>query len=179
MVFNNVPYGDYQIVEVQALDTYVLDSTPIDVQVRENGATIEKTSTNVMKKSTVVLTKTDKRSGVALEGVTFELRSKDDNKLINTVVTNGQGKAIFNKVPYGDYVLVETKAKAGYILDKTPIEVQVREDGATIEKFATNTKKPILRKLPATGVNDSLLTSLVALLFGGCVFGLVGRRRCE
>ncbi|QPK94282.1 hypothetical protein HCQ94_00770 [Actinomyces sp. zg-332] len=175
--FADVPYGDYELVETQTLEEYVLDSTPISVEVREDGQTIQKSATNVMKKSKIVLTKTDKGSGEPLAGVTFELRAKANGRVVGTSVTDAQGKVTFADVPYGDYELVETKAKAGYVLDSTPISVEVREDGQTIQKSMSNVKKPVvLRKLPATGVDEGLFTGLVTLLFAGCVFGLVSRK---
>ncbi|NEW63359.1 LPXTG cell wall anchor domain-containing protein [Granulicatella sp. zg-ZJ] len=138
--FKQIPYGDYTLVETQTLENYVLDSTPIEVQVRENGETIEKAMTNVKKKSNIVLTKTDADTKEVLAGVTFELR-QGDTVIGTPKVTDEKGQVQFEHIPYGDYTLVETATLENYVLDSTPIEVQVRENGVTIEKTMTNVKK--------------------------------------
>lgn len=40
---------------------------------------------------------------------------------------------------YGTYQLIETKAPDGYVLDKTPIDFAITEDGATVQVEKMNT----------------------------------------
>ncbi|MBS4750456.1 LPXTG cell wall anchor domain-containing protein [Carnobacteriaceae bacterium zg-ZUI78] len=156
--FEHIPYGNYTLVETRTLENYVLNSTPIEVQVRENGETIEKTMTNVKKKSDIVLTKTDEDTKEVLAGVTFELRQGD--KVIDTSkTTDEKGKVRFEHIPYGDYTLVETQTLENYVLDSTPISVSVREDGATINKTMSNVKKKgrvIIRKVDADHADKTI-----------------------
>jgi LPXTG-motif cell wall-anchored protein len=58
----------------------------------------------------------------ALAGATFELYrlNGSDHVLVNTRTTDAAGNAVFNNIWLGSYVLIETAAPAGYVLD--PIE---------------------------------------------------------
>lgn len=65
----------------------------------------------------------EKNPEIALEGAIFNLlkkntESKEYEKVITNLVTNKDGNLIINSLNYGDYMLVETKAPHGYILDK-------------------------------------------------------------
>lgn len=60
---------------------------------------------------------------IALAGAVFKLfkkntKSKEYEKVITNLETNKDGNLIINSLNSGDYMLVETKAPYGYILDK-------------------------------------------------------------
>lgn len=138
--FENVIYGDYDLSEVETLTNYNLSTQVVPVRVTQDGATVEVGQfTNAIKKGTVELTKRDVDTNEVLQGVTYELRK--GQTVVATQVTNNAGKVRFESVPYGDYTLVETATLENYVLDATPIEVQVREQGELVEKAATNVKK--------------------------------------
>lgn len=72
--------------------------------------------------------------------------------LIDTITTNENGEAVFERLAYGDYKLVETKAPFGYQRLKDPITFTIAEDAEgpalLVEKTVTNTKG---FNLPNTG----------------------------
>ena len=98
----------------------------------------------------------------------------------------------FSDAAFGDYVLVETKAPEGYVLDATPMPVQIREHGAAVALTVKNAPKPVEpspqpieeRKpepkkaavLPVTGdgMNVAIPAGLAALALGALA---VARRR--
>ncbi|MGT2715015.1 SpaA isopeptide-forming pilin-related protein [Streptococcus respiraculi] len=190
VTFKDVAYGEYALVETQTLPGYVLDTTPISVSVTEDKAVIEKTMTNRKKKSSVVLKKVDATTKQVLAGVSFELRQGD--KVIDTQVTDDKGMIIFKDVAYGDYTVVETKALDGYVLLDKPLDVNVTEDGATVDLGqvenhrlpvtppSSSTDKPkmggvrsvIKRILPKTGESASMLTSVGGVLLLGIIIAL-------
>ncbi len=53
----------------------------------------------------------------------------EDDRLIETLVTDQSGVATSQKLYEGDYLLQESKANPGYILDQTPIGFTVANDG--------------------------------------------------
>ena len=140
VVFENVPYGEYTVVEKTTLENYVIDSAPKAVKIEQQGQVEKVQVINVLKTSNVKVTKVDADDNTKkLAGVEFELRGANGKVLKGT--TNANGEYIFEDVVYGDYKLVETKTLDNYNLTTTEETVQVRDAGQTIEKTVTNALK--------------------------------------
>ena len=140
VVFENVPYGEYTVVEKSTLENYVIDSAPKAVKIEQQGQVEKVQVVNVLKTSNVKVTKVDADDNTKkLAGVEFELRGANGKVLKGT--TNANGEYIFEDVVYGDYKLVETKTLDNYNLTTTEETVQVRDAGQTIEKTVTNALK--------------------------------------
>ena len=140
VVFENVPYGEYTVVEKTTLENYVIDSAPKAVKIEQQGQVEKVQVVNVLKTSNVKVTKVDADDNTKkLAGVEFELRGANGKVLKGT--TNANGEYIFEDVVYGDYKLVETKTLENYNLTTTEETVQVRDAGQTIEKTVTNALK--------------------------------------
>lgn len=130
-VFKDVVYGDYQLVEKTTLENYNLNTTPVEVQVREQGKEVEKTIANQIKKGHVEFKKVDAETGKAVVGVTFTLNQNGEEKY--TTISNDQGVVRFENVIYGDYTLVEKATLENYNLSSETRTVQVREHGTTVQ----------------------------------------------
>ena len=140
VVFENVPYGEYTVVEKTTLENYVIDSAPKAVKIEQQGQVEKVQVVNVLKTSNVKVTKVDADDNTKkLAGVEFELRGANGKVLKGT--TNANGEYIFEDVVYGDYKLVETKTLDNYNLTTTEETVQVRDAGQTIKKTVTNVLK--------------------------------------
>ena len=140
VVFEDVPYGEYTVVEKSTLENYVIDSAPKAVKIEQQGQVEKVQVVNVLKTSNVKVTKVDADDNTKkLAGVEFELRGANGKVLKGT--TNANGEYIFEDVVYGDYKLVETKTLDNYNLTTTEETVQVRDAGQTIEKTVTNALK--------------------------------------
>ena len=114
------------------------------------------------------------------------------DEVVANGVTDADGTLTFSDAAFGDYVLVETKAPEGYVLDATPMPVQIREHGAAVALTVKNAPKPVEpspqpieeRKpepkkaavLPVTGdgMNVAIPAGLAALALGALA---VARRR--
>ncbi|MEE0830232.1 MAG: FAD-dependent oxidoreductase, partial [Longicatena sp.] len=57
-----------------------------------------------------------------------------------TATTNDKGIAIFTDIPYGKYTIKETTAPTGYILSNTPLKVEIKENGKTIDVGSVGNK---------------------------------------
>ncbi|MFQ8901792.1 MAG: prealbumin-like fold domain-containing protein [Lachnospira eligens] len=71
-----------------------------------------------------------------MSGASFVLTAKEDIRtadnngyayragdLVAEFTTGADGSSVINNLPLGSYVLTETKAPAGYVLDAAPVDV--------------------------------------------------------
>lgn len=130
--FPAVP-GNYTFREVLAPEGYELCTTDIAFKVNQDG-TIEG-KTNVADDYTRFSIRKEDQTHKPLKGVEFGLFRKDGS-LQAKALTDDNGIAMFEKVPYGDYLLRETKGLSGYLKNKTEIPITV--DGTFV-----NPKEPI------------------------------------
>lgn len=173
----DIPYGDYTLIETKAPEGYVLDATPMPVQIREHGATIALTVKDRMVKGSIVVSKVDAaNASKLLAGATFQV--KQNGKVIAEGMTGQDGTVMFEGLAYGDYEVVETTAPKGYELNSNPVEVQIREDGKVVELTVKDSAKPSPKAAtPQTGDAALSLTSLVASGALALAAGLLFRRR--
>ena len=117
--FPAVP-GTYTYREVLAPEGYALDDTEMTFTVNEQGEVVGQTALadDVTRFS---IRKVDPQHK-PLEGVEYGL-FREDGTLHTTAVTDSEGLATFEKVPYGSYTIEEIKQLPGYVKDhtKTPI----------------------------------------------------------
>ena len=131
--FPAVP-GNYKFREVLAPQGYELCTTELTFTVAKDGTVEGKT--NVADDCTrFSILKVDVRNNKPLPGVEFGLFRKDGS-LQTSAVSDINGLATFEKVPYGSYIIQETKALPGYLKSSKRIPVTV--DGTFV-----NPEKPI------------------------------------
>ena len=138
--FNNIPYGVYQVKEIAAPTGYKLTDKVFPVTISENEQVIEIQIENEIIRGNVEVKKYDKDSDEKLSGAIFTLyKDTDSDGIYNATVDitydtllEADGVYTLNGIPYGDYLLAETKAPTGYVLDTHYYSVKIREDGKTI-----------------------------------------------
>lgn len=138
LTFTGLTLGTYKLTETAAPVGYVLDSTPITVEVTSAGQTVSKTVTNTRAVGNISILKTDAETNKPLAGVRFKL-TDSTGRLISEAVTGTEGKITFTGMALGAYTLTETEAPEGYALDSTPIPVELTEHGKTVEISVKNT----------------------------------------
>ena len=138
LIFTGLALGTYKLTETAAPDGYVLDSTPITVEVTNAGQTVNKTITNTRAVGNISILKTDAETNKPLAGVQFKL-TDSTGKLISEAVTGTEGKITFTGMALGKYTLEETAAPDGYSLISDPIPVELTEHGKTVEISVKNT----------------------------------------
>ena len=139
--------GSYTITEITAPEGYLLDDTPHtvtltyggqDAALVTEGITIE----NAPQMGRIVITKVDAETGkpIILSPATFEIYAAEDivtpdgtirytkGQLVDTLVTEN-GVATSKLLYLGEYVVIETIAPEGYILDTEPYEAALLYDG--------------------------------------------------
>ena len=140
--FDNVPYGNWIVREIEQPAGFVLDDTSYEVIVSENGQVIEVEIVNEYVHGNIRLTKVDEDyPDNKLTGATFEVykdvngdgKLDDGDKLIGTLNETSTGIYEMKELLYGKYLVRETKAPDGFELDKGVYSVFIEEDEMTYE----------------------------------------------
>lgn len=142
-------YGQYLVREIKAPTGYKLNGEDYTIQL--DSANNKVTIYDEMIKSKVHITKTDTRDGKKLSGAKFNLVSKDDSTRTYELITDDNGEALSELLPYGDYTLTEVEAPEGYVKSIEPRDVKI-ETEEQVEVSIANT--------PITGVLDFTKTDV-------------------
>lgn len=132
--------GDYEISEIKTLDGYVLDTNPIPFSITENGQLIEKTMSNSRIVGRFEFVKYDSETLNPLSDVEFSVKgiSGFATGVEFNFTTNKDGEFISEDLPYGTYEIIEVVAKEGYVLDSTPIIVEIVSNDVCVPVSMTN-----------------------------------------
>lgn len=164
LTVNDLLIDTYTFVETKAPIGYVLDKTPVEFSIEYAGQTASVAKqASVVKKNTVMtggfdLIKTGNYNWyttawnwitgkdtsdqpTVLEGVEFTVTQDFGKKeVVGKALTDEQGYVSFDKLPYGTYVVSETKTPTGYkgIAD---FKVTISEDGQRFHYVVENKVK--------------------------------------
>ena len=124
--------GSYYYKELKTLPGYIIDEDlkPFTVKLGNDAETVievnkENPDVNNLYKTEIKLAKVDKTDHkVTLEGVQFELYNSK-NQLMGSYTTDKDGLITVDALPLGEYYFKEIKAKDGYVLDDSAIDIVV------------------------------------------------------
>ena len=134
-------YGIYTVKETQAPVGYVLDpANATELFLAENLQTYSYTATNKIIEGDIALSKTDTKTGQALEGVVYEV-SNAAGVVVSTLTTDALGQARTALLPYGIYTVKEVKGAASYILNGAGETANIDVEGETETRNYTNTQQ--------------------------------------
>ena len=159
-------YGEWVYKETIAPVGYVKAEKYGKINVTENGAKILEVLWNQPIVSNYELTKQDTISKKALPGCEVVIKNAETGEEVFRGKTDENGK-IRTKLRYGKYILEETIAPKGYVKATKTLEINVTEDGATIEQVLYNDKIQIMPKTAISGgiFSTLLFTSGIAVGF--------------
>lgn len=151
--------ADYIVTEITAPGGYILDKNPRTISL-EQGKTYTLTIENT-KKPGLLIKKVDAQTSKPLAGASFKVTRGDGSVVRENVVSDADGIVHLAELDTGTYIITETKAPDGYVIDETPKTVQLRK-GQTYEVVFSNSRSYGLqiRKI-IKGTNKPL---------SGCVF---------
>lgn len=139
-LLEDVPYGEYTIVETKAPSGYIKDTTPHTINITENGKKYSITLENDRAAGHVKVVKTGD-DGRLLPNAVFELDPMPKGIDTYTATTDENGVAMFEDIPFGEYTLREAEAPEGYVLNTTVHEVTVDESEKTYTYDYVNIQK--------------------------------------
>ena len=187
-------YGTYSLVEAAAPTGYRLDTTPRAISVTTEGQTVDVGRiVNDRITGTVTWTKVDEQ-GTALGGSQWTLMSAGARNRSVTIVDcvtacaedsldvdPEAGAFSISGLPYGEYLLVEAAAPAGYRLDTTPRTVVVTTHGEVVDLGGIVNSKSVVPAIPLTGGRGAHLFIIIGAGFSALAAGaaMAGRRRHE
>ena len=167
----DLPFAKFIVKETKAPTGYVLNSTEFAfdlVNPDNNEKTVSYTGnfTNKPVKGKITITKSGKTltgyedgkfvwEETPLPGAIFEVRANEDiyspdstdtllyakNKVAGTITTGANGSTTIENLPLGKYYLVEVKAPAGYLLDQSKIEAELKYADSSVSVVTESTTK--------------------------------------
>ncbi len=170
-ISKDLPFGIYKVQEIKAPQGYLVDDEIKKITVNaENDNKVTLTIQDQVIKGKIAIHKfVDEEVRGAfkstlkkpLSGVTFKIISDLTNEVVDTLITDEEGYAISNLLPYGWYTVYE-EAVSGYDVI-APFKVFVNEDQKVfhylIENTATVTKIKIVKvdadttkQIPVAGI---------------------------
>ena len=179
LIFENIPFGDYYLEELEAPDGYKADTTPYVFSVTADGQKIEIRRENTRIPGSVTVAKNDS-SGAPIPGAAFLLEYSEDGEIWTPVfhtdvpakeiggctseglsdgmlITGADGIAIFNGLRAGDGVLyrvTEIATVNGHVLLTEPVELGAlprESEESTIYDVSVTVSNAPTYLLPMTG----------------------------
>ena len=128
IVLSKLNPDTYIVTEVKAPDNYQIDPTPQTVVV--NAADTQTIRFYDDPLCTLTILKRDAVTQQPLKGAEFTVKASD-GRTIGRYTTGTDGTVTVSGLsPNATYVVSETKAPTGYVLDETPKNIVVRSDAA-------------------------------------------------
>ena len=142
-VSSSLPVGTYYIQETRAPEGYVIDPKMHTVVIGEEGRVIKYSMPNKQILGKVKIKKVDAVTGTTLEGVEFKIYDKaNPDVVIDTLITDEFGMATSKELPFGDYIIKESKTPNGYFPLVKDYEFKIDRHDKVVEFTIEN--KPIL-----------------------------------
>ena len=138
--FDQIPFGIWYVREIEQPTGFVLNETVYEVNIAENEQVVEIEIVNEFVRGNITLTKVDADfPDNKLTGATFEVyqdnnadgKPDDGDTLIGTLTESEAGIYEMKDLLYGHYLIKETKAPDGFLLDTGIYPVFIETDGMT------------------------------------------------
>lgn len=140
--FENIRFGKWIVRELVPATGYVLNETPIDVNIQTEGEIIKISFENKFIRSDIRGYKVDE-DGKPVEGALFGLFTEDETEFteeraVLTAKSDAEGIFFFDDVRFGKWIVNELAPAEGFVANDTVFPIDVTTDGAVIEIKAEN-----------------------------------------
>ncbi|MGH0830443.1 SpaA isopeptide-forming pilin-related protein, partial [Bacillus pretiosus] len=125
---SDLSVGNYKLVEAENLPGYKKLTEPVSFEIKKGMTEVLslKVENELVDKGSVEITKVDKDSQKALEGVVFEVQD-ENGKVVTEVKTDKNGKATVADLSVGKYKLVEKESLPGYKQLTEPVSFEIKK----------------------------------------------------
>ncbi len=153
IVLSDLAPNTYIVTEAATIDGYTIDEATRSQTVVVNTDDTQTLYFYNTPISGLTLIKEDEETHARIPGVTFEVR-KLNGEIIGNYTTGDNGIVVVPRLDNGWYQVVELKAAAGYKLDSTPHQVEIKS-GENAQLTITNRKSAsiLLRKVDSVTGN--------------------------
>jgi uncharacterized surface anchored protein len=175
-VLNDLKYGGYFLHEKTAPNGFVKDDGYYFFRITEDGETVTVENkagigfANKPAKGELEITKRDVADGTLLPNAGFRIKDADGNIVVEGR-TDENGIAKFT-LRVGKYTYEEFDAPEGYLIDTTPHEFEITENGQIVKAEMTDKKEPVPDN-PKTGEDDHRLLTALFIASAGTIAGTV------
>lgn len=138
-VSSSLPIGTYYVQETKAPIGYEIDPTMHPIVIGAEGRVIKYSLPNKQIKGKVKIKKIDSITKSPLKDVEFKIYEGDN--VIDTLITDESGEATSKPLPFGNYILKETKTIDGYFTNTKTWDVVIDKHDKVITYEIEN--KPI------------------------------------
>lgn len=160
VTFQNVEDGHYTVVATPA-SGYVMDITTQAVTIEQGGdKTLYFTATPLGSLLIKAVSETD---GSMLPGCSFEVRKMNGQLVGSTYTTGSDGTVQVPNLDDGYYVITETKAASGYVIESATKTVYVQAGAVTPVVFSHRDRPYIVVQCYITGTTTPIPGSVVNL----------------
>lgn len=155
---NSLSAGDYYFIETKAPDGYQSNTNLIPFTITGQTTTPIEVSTEDelenSKEGSIIIQKLDALTGYRLPGAEFDVINADTNEVIGQITTERLGYGHMYNIPYGNYILRETKAPDSYILNDKDIHFTVGDNSQTPAIISVENDKE-------TGIDGNFNVSMI------------------
>lgn len=160
-----LPYGTYTVKQVKGAEgTEIMK--PFDVQITEEGEVYKVMINNALFEALVEIVKTDAETGKTIPAANIGFKIKDlktdefivqhinypTPKDLDVFYTDENGMLMLpEKLPIGEYEIIEQCAPNGYVLDKVPVKFTVDGDKSIVSVTMNNIAQKGIIKVSKTG----------------------------
>lgn len=134
--FDAVPYGTWVVREIEPAVGFVLNEKAYQVKITEDGQVVEIQLENRYIRGDIEGLKVDE-DGNTIAGAVFGLFRIDaseftEDTAVLVTETDAEGKFRFEDIRFGKWIVRELKPATGFVLNETPVEVNVTTEGEII-----------------------------------------------
>ena len=128
--------GTYYFQEIEAPEGIIVDDTIYEFKIEYDGQNVIKNIVNNYAKGTIVITKYDS-AGNLLQNVKFQILD-EAKQVVDTIVTDENGRAESKKLVLGKYFYREVEAPDNVIMDTELHEFSLTENNQVVNKTVVN-----------------------------------------
>lgn len=134
----DILYGEYEIIEIETIEGYVLDAEPIRFTIDEHGQHINVEKANKKIYGEVEFSKTDVSTGDVIDGAIIKINGIGDFNKDIQIEFESSSKGNYFTLPYGQYEIIEIMAPEGYVKTEEVGFFEILENGEIIQAQLKN-----------------------------------------